>query len=209
MEQISANHKQRPKWLKPLIAIAIFILGCFTFNLFTRGVWALPFAGQPIATVKTTNREISEEKYYTLYSNGDKVELSNVPDEVRESNEIHCWGHNFTTADIRSAAYTTDENSQRHVQYTDAEANKYDKIPVTPDPVLLDIADDFFSKTQELHAVNSRFFRDGDTIFVVILRDCGFGRSARKFYAYDIPSRRLRYLNSLPTNEEADWVYTK
>lgn len=196
-----------------LIVISVIVFSCFAFNLFTRGVWALPFDQHPVAIVKTTNQDTDEEKYYTIYANGSHAEIHGpqIPELAsRKSNEIQFFDKKFSTVDLVSFDYTMNEPSPiRHFHYYDTEGNRYDEFPAVSDPDLLAIEKEFFEKVYNLHDMNTRVFRDGKTLYVSTLCDCGFGRSARLLFRYDLSNQKLYRIGQLSDKEATDWIYLK
>lgn len=199
--------------ISAFIILSVVIFGCLVFNLFIRGVWALPFDRHPVAIAKTTHQDTEEEKYYIFYTNGDSDELRGPQiSELasRESNEIQFFNKKFSTVDVTSFNYTVDEsNSTRHFHYYDVDGNQYDEFPAVSDPDLLAIQKDFFGKLYDLHKINSRIFRDGSTLYVSAFCDCGFGSSARVLYRYDMSSQKLYRIGQLNEKETTDWIYLK
>lgn len=85
------------------------------------------------------------------------------------------------------------------------QSNQFSFVP-GPDSTELN---DMSKKVHEQHLTKLSYFRDNNNIFVVGTRDCGFGTSIRKIYAYNITSQQLNYLGQLPTNADISWIYTK
>lgn len=203
--------KHKINIISALVVIAVIIYGCFVFNLFTRGIWALPFDRHPIAVVKTTHQDTGEEKYYTIHANGDHTEIRGP--EISElasrgSNEVFFFDHKFSAVKIVSLNYTYEEPSPiRHFHYYDADGNQYDEFPAVSDPTLLAIEKDFLDQLYDLHKLNSRIFRDGDNFYVSALCDCGFGSSARILYRYNPSNHKLDRIGQLKTEEVTDWMY--
>lgn len=199
--------------ISALIVISVIVFGCFVFNLFIHGVWALPFDQHSVATVKTTNQDTGEEKYYTIYANGNCAEIQNPQTSElvsRKSNEIQFFDKKFSTVDLVSFDYTVNEPSPiRHFHYYDAEGNRYDEFPTVSDPDLLAIEKEFFEAVEALHKMDIRIFRDGNTIYISAFSNSGFVNPTRVLYRYTLSSKKLDYIGQLSDKEITDWIYLK
>ena len=213
MKIINFLQKHYVNIISALVVLSVAIFACLVFNLFARGIWALPFDRRPVAIVKTTHQDTKEEKYYTLYANGDSDELREpkiAELASRDSNEIQFFSKKFSTVDIVSFNYTVDEvNSTRQFHYYDADGNHYGEFPTVSDPDLLAIEKDFFTAIEDLHKMDIHIFRDGNTLYISTFCDCGFGSSARVLYRYDLSNRKIYRIGQLDEKETTDWMYLK
>ncbi len=83
------------------------------------------------------------------------------------------------------------------------------KFPVSDDDELLAVQADLFEQLSRERDGTTRFFRDGDTIFAVILSDSGFGNSSYRVYTYNIKTRKLRQIATAFKAEIVEWIYAE